>query len=209
MTTGGRRLKRDERRALLLERATQVFAEKGYRGTTLDDVAARAGVTKPVLYDHFGSKEALLTEVLRAIRAELLGAGEQALIPEGRAEERIRRAVLAFFTYAEARPQALRVLLNAARGEAALERVTAEIQAEVTEALVALLAPLLPPGMSEAERLRFRLRVELVKQGLHGLSQWWLEQAEPRPSREELADVVMEVMWEGLAGSFAHLPQKK
>lgn len=65
------RMPRAQRRTQLLELATRVFTEKGFQSTSMDDIAAAAGVTKPVLYQHFDSKETLYVEVLDII-AELM-----------------------------------------------------------------------------------------------------------------------------------------
>ncbi len=63
---------RTERRAQLLELATRVFTERGYQATSMDDIARAAGVTKPVLYQHFSSKEDLYGEVIEITGATLL-----------------------------------------------------------------------------------------------------------------------------------------
>ncbi|HEY2101407.1 MAG TPA: helix-turn-helix domain-containing protein, partial [Pseudonocardia sp.] len=55
-----RRVSRAERERQILDAASAVFAERGYQAASMDAVAERVGVTKPVLYDHFGSKEGLL-----------------------------------------------------------------------------------------------------------------------------------------------------
>ncbi|WP_019587202.1 TetR/AcrR family transcriptional regulator [Deinococcus apachensis] len=194
-----RRLKRNERRSLILRSAADLFAEAGYRGVSLDEIAARAGVTKPVLYDHFSSKENLFAEVMGVIRADLLEVGRQALVPEGDVEERMRAALRAFFTYAGGHPQAMRVLLVTPRGEPALEALAASIQEEVTAALLALLLPLLPEAPDAAELRWRRLQVEFVKQGIHGLAEWWPSQA--GLSGEELTEAVLRVIGPGLIGA--------
>ena len=58
------RMPRSQRRAQLLQLATAAFTAKGYQATSMDDIAVAAGVTKPVLYQHFASKEALFSEVI-------------------------------------------------------------------------------------------------------------------------------------------------
>lgn len=194
-----RRLKRNERRSLILQSATDLFAASGYHGVSLDQIAARAGVSKPVLYDHFSSKENLFAEVMRVIRAELLEVGQQALVAEGDVEERLRAALRAFFTYVGGHPQAMRVLLVTPRGEPALEVLAASIQEEVTTALLALLLPLLPQAPGAAEMRRLRLQMEFVKQGIHGLAEWWPSQ--PGVSGEELTEAVLRVIWPGLIGA--------
>lgn len=65
------RMPRAERRAQLLDHAVDVFAERGYHGTSMDDIAGRAGVTKPVLYQHFTSKSHLYGTIVRAVGTEI------------------------------------------------------------------------------------------------------------------------------------------
>jgi AcrR family transcriptional regulator len=67
----GGRLPAAERRSQLLEVAVRVFARDGFHATSMNDVAEAAGVTKPVLYQHFGSKRDLFVELLTEIGAEL------------------------------------------------------------------------------------------------------------------------------------------
>lgn len=89
------RMPRRERRAQLLGIATEVFRARGYQGTSMDDIAAAAGVTKPVLYQHFTSKETLYKEVIDVLGASLLEVARSLRDvpgpPEARVEEGLRR----------------------------------------------------------------------------------------------------------------------
>jgi AcrR family transcriptional regulator len=67
-----KRLSAEQRRAKILSAAVRAFARDGYDGTTMDEIAARAQITKPVLYDHFSSKQALFLTVLETIRDGLI-----------------------------------------------------------------------------------------------------------------------------------------
>ena len=67
-----RRLPAAERRELIEQAATRVFAEHGYAGASIDEIARRSGVSPPVVYDHFASKLALFTRLLERTRDELL-----------------------------------------------------------------------------------------------------------------------------------------
>src|SRR5271170_8370679 len=68
------RLTAERRRGQLFAVALELFAERGYRATTMDDIAEAAGVTKPLLYQHFSSKRALYLELVEAVSDELLAA---------------------------------------------------------------------------------------------------------------------------------------
>ena len=76
------RLPAEQRRSQLLEVAIEIFAERGFHATSMEDIAEAAGVTKPVLYQHFPSKHALYVELLedtgRLLLATLADATEQA-----------------------------------------------------------------------------------------------------------------------------------
>ncbi|QCR54425.1 TetR/AcrR family transcriptional regulator [Brachybacterium sp. SGAir0954] len=89
------RMPRRERRAQLLAIATEVFRARGYQGTSMDDIAAAAGVTKPVLYQHFTSKETLYKEVIDVLGASLLEVARSLRDvpgpPQARVEEGLRR----------------------------------------------------------------------------------------------------------------------
>ena len=105
------RLKAPQRRARILEAAEQAFAARGYHSTSMDDIAAAAGISKPVLYDHFSSKLDLYTRLTESIRDELTARGAAAMASDAPPSKRIRTGVEAFFAFVEERPSAARVLL--------------------------------------------------------------------------------------------------
>ena len=74
------RLKAPERRARILEAAEHEFAARGYHSTSMDEIAAAAGISKPVLYDHFSSKLDLYRQLTEGIRDELTGRGAAAML---------------------------------------------------------------------------------------------------------------------------------
>ncbi|MGY5763757.1 TetR/AcrR family transcriptional regulator [Brachybacterium sp. DNPG3] len=87
---------RTERRAQLLELATQVFTERGYQSTSMDDIARAAGVTKPVLYQHFASKEDLFGEVVDITGASLIAEVRSIADVEGDTVARVRHGLSRF-----------------------------------------------------------------------------------------------------------------
>lgn len=90
------RMPRTERRAQLLELATRVFTERGYQATSMDDIARAAGVTKPVLYQHFSSKEDLYGEVIEITGATLLAEVRSIAEVPGGTPERVRYGLSRF-----------------------------------------------------------------------------------------------------------------
>ena len=92
-----------ERRELIEQAATSVFAERGYLGASIDEISRRAGVSAPVIYDHFESKLDLYRRLLERTRNELLEVWREHLFVEGPAEERIPKALEAWAAYIESR----------------------------------------------------------------------------------------------------------
>lgn len=104
------RLPRALRRAQLLETATRQFTRSGYHRTSMDSIATAAGVTKPVLYQHFGSKEDLYLEVVRAVGARLITEIDQITDLEGGTWSRIAYGLHFFTTVLVESGTALRML---------------------------------------------------------------------------------------------------
>ncbi|MDN5820566.1 MAG: TetR/AcrR family transcriptional regulator [Brachybacterium sp.] len=93
------RMPRAQRRAQLLELATRVFTEKGFQSTAMDDIAAAAGVTKPVLYQHFDSKEKLYVEVLDLIATSMIEEVRAIGEGEGDTMTRVRAGLHRFYEF--------------------------------------------------------------------------------------------------------------
>lgn len=109
------RMKREERERQLLDVAETVFAEHGYQDTTMELIAAEAGITKPVIYDHFGSKENLLVAVVARAREDLLAstaAALDALPPHSPVEAHFRAGVHSFMEFFERRRGSFRVYMQ-------------------------------------------------------------------------------------------------
>lgn len=107
------RMPRREREAQLLDIAEQVFAEKGYTDTTVDEIAARAGITKPVIYDHFGSKHGLLVASMTRAREELRDhtiTSVRQNVTSDEPELLVRTTIRSFFTFIEEHKAAFRLI---------------------------------------------------------------------------------------------------
>jgi AcrR family transcriptional regulator len=99
-----------ERRQKLLDVAKDLFADRGYQATTMDDVAAAAGFTKPILYQHFASKEALYTELVATTSRRLLDTLGQATLSEETPRGMVESALRAFFRMVVTETAAYRLL---------------------------------------------------------------------------------------------------
>ena len=121
------RMPREQRRSQLLRLATEVFTEKGYQATSMDDIATAAGVTKPVLYQHFRSKETLYVEVLDVIGEAMLVEVRDMAGRGGDAEDRVRLGLRRFYE--------LMALKNSLRLFTGHEIVSDEVKERVTRIL--------------------------------------------------------------------------
>ena len=159
------------------------------------EIATAAGITKPVLYDHFPSKRALFVSLSEAIRDEMLARGAAAIAGTADAEARFRAGIEAFFAFVAERPDAARVMFVVPRGAADLTEPAAAIQKGATDRLTLMLAAILP---SSALALP-EAATECLKQGLHAMAEWWAEH--PEVSRDALVETAMTLAWRGLAAS--------
>jgi AcrR family transcriptional regulator len=186
-----KRLTLDQRRTKILAAATRIFAAKGYDGASMSAIAAAAGITKPVLYDHFASKDALFEALLRSIRDDLLAKGNAIGKSSTSEELKFRTAVDAFFAFVENQPEAAKILLIVPQGNPITVKLSRAVQKGATAAISQLLRSYLPPGGS----WQYEAAGEFLKEGLHGLAKWWM--SNPGPSRDEIVDIVMKACWVG------------
>src|SRR5215211_4208229 len=116
-----RRLQRAERRRVIEDVAAELFAEGGYGETRLKDIAAAAGVTKQLLYQHFGSKKELYLALLARHRDGLLGRLAVGMSRPAPLAKRIQRTTEEWFGYFEENPAAPAILFREAVGDAEIQ----------------------------------------------------------------------------------------
>ena len=190
----GARLRAAERRAQLLKVARRLFARDGYRGASMESIAEAAGVTKPVLYQHFPSKralyEALLAVDLGRLTEELEAAFSQV---EGNAE-RLRRGFRAYLEFVHDHEDAFRLLFTEALAlEADFERQVAAFRAWVAERVAAIIAA--EAGLEEPRARALAAAIVGMAEGAAG---WWLAERRPLPAAD-LADELAGLAWKGFA----------
>ena len=176
----------------MLDAAVRVFGERGYHGASMDDVAAEAGVTKPMFYAYFGSKEELyaacIEYVARQLRHALTAAGADEADPARQTWER----VLAFFRFVGERREEWRVL-RLEGGPFAQELVRA--RGTMVELTLRQLEASAPESLPRTE-------LEPVAHALVGageaLADWWVDH--PGESAETMALREMNLIWLGLEG---------
>jgi AcrR family transcriptional regulator len=187
------RLSASERRAQLLDVAGSLFAEQGYHGASMEQLAEGAGVSKPVLYQHFTSKHDLYLAVVRDAVREMEEVVRRALEGTNDNRTRIHGAIAAYFDFVETR----RFQLLFGAGELADASVRAEVEAteaRIAEAVGTLIATDAGLSSTAAHYLASAVR-GLAMEG----ARWWVEH--PDVDREEAVRLLARLVWRGL-GSF-------
>lgn len=188
------RLPAARRRQQLLDVALQVFGEQGFHPASMNDVAEAAGVTKPVLYQHFRSKRDLYREVLTDVGAHLLDEITKATTSAKGPREQVELGLIAYFRWVTANEPAYRVLFGGGtRRDEEFAAQVATVEGAIAEAIAALI---------DVEGLTGTQRRQLAH-GLVGLAEgtsrlWMAEGAEQPP--EEVARLVADMAWRGLRG---------
>jgi AcrR family transcriptional regulator len=194
MSDGTRtRLTAVERRRQLVEVGRAVFAEKGYDGASVEEIAERAGISKPIVYEHFGGKEGLYAVVVDREMEYVIGQIADA-IGTGSPRDRIEGAALAFMRYVQDRPDGFAVLQRDSPAANGLANLLAEVAERVGDVL-----------HSEFRRAGYDSSLApLYAQALIGMvtfvGQWWGDHQEM--SAEAAASHIAALAWMGLR----HLP---
>jgi AcrR family transcriptional regulator len=193
-----RRLTAEARREVIVAAATDLFAERGYRGTSMGEIARRSGVSPPVVYEHFPSKVDLYRDLLERHFAELRQVWRQHLVGPEPLEERIARSCDAWFAYVEAHPFAGRVLFRDGAGDPEIESVHRQVagnsKAAVMQLFVAEPGSENVAGSADTEGLEMAWVV--LRGVLQGLAVWWSEH--PDVPRERVVATAMNSLWIGL-----------
>lgn len=187
------RMTGQERRAQLLDVGRSVFAERGYEAASVEEIAVRAKITKPVVYEHFNGKEGLYAVIVDREVQALLGR-ITASLRGGHPRALLEQAAMAFLTYIEEEPEGFRILVRdspvtSARGT--LASVISDIAKQVEYIL-----------RDEFDRRGFNTKLSpLYSQALVGMvalvGQWWLDSGEPK--KKVVAAHLVNLAWNGLA----------
>jgi AcrR family transcriptional regulator len=188
-----RRLPVAERRELIVEAAGRLFGDRGYDATRLDDVAAAAGVTKPVLYRHFASKRDLYLALLARHRDDLPTFAE-AMPNEGSGRERLGAVLQLWLAYVEAHSYAWKMLFRDTGGGPEVQAFRQDVHARAREVLADTIRSL---GDGRIPAREIEPLAELMSMGMASLVLWWMEN--PGTSRRALVDAMTRV-WVGLLG---------
>jgi AcrR family transcriptional regulator len=184
-----------ERREQLLDIGRTLFAERGLDGTSVEEIAAKAGVSKPVVYEHFGGKEGLYAVVVDREFERLLGLVIEALNSAVHYRGKLEKAALALLEYIETNPEGFRILVrdsHGGTGTGSFASLLSEIAGEVEYVME-----------QEFDRRDYDEKyAPMYAQMLVGMvaltGQWWLEVRKPK--REEVAAHMVNLAWNGLSG---------
>jgi AcrR family transcriptional regulator len=196
LSTTRKRLSAAERREVIERAATEVFAERGYHGASIDEIARRSGVSAPVVYDHFASKGDLHRSLLERTREELLDMWRTALAGDDPAELRIPRALDAWARYVESHPFAARMYFQEPTGDPETREFHQRIQDQARSALAVILGS--EPGsehIAGSDPQALELAAEIMRSGLTGLAIWWSDH--PEVPRERIVEAAVNVIWIG------------
>jgi AcrR family transcriptional regulator len=193
-----RRLQPAERRQTLIDAASKLFAERGYDYVTLDEVAARAGVTKVIVYRHFDSKKALYLTLLAAHRDELLKTLAEGMAIARPLEDRVPAVADAWFAYVETHPFAWAMLFRDTTGDLEI-RAFHETMRNVARAAIAAL--LTAEKSLQLDRNAIEPTAEVLRSAMTGLALWWLDH--PEMERWTLVNTIVQTTWRGIASAIS------
>jgi len=189
------RLPRDERRAQLLSAALEVFTAAGYHSAAMDEIADRANVSKPVLYQHFPSKLELYLAVLDLHIDSLVFAIQKAIAEHRSNADRVRATVEAYFGFIDAEGEAFRLLFESDMNlepqvRERLNRMTYDCAAAVSAVIS------IDTGLAKEESM-------MLAVGLIGIVQTtarhWLDR-DGKIDRTRATELVMNLIWRGISG---------
>ena len=187
------RLPAAERRDQLLKVALEVFSRDGFHATSMNDVAEAAGVTKPVLYQHFASKRQLYRELLADVGEQLRVAITNATHDAANPHEQVERGVAAYFQWVAGDHAAFRLLFGS--GARRDEEFATDVR-RVEEAIATAITELIQADVSEDHR---RLLAAALIGSAEGASRLVVHECEPFDA-ELLARQLADFAWGGLRG---------
>ena len=189
------RLPRDERRAQLLSAALEVFTAAGYHSAAMDEIADRAKVSKPVLYQHFPSKLELYLAVLDLHIDSLVFAIQKAIAQHRDNADRVKATVEAYFGFIDSEGEAFRLLFESDMSlepqvRERLNRMTYDCAAAVSAVIS------IDTGLAKEESM-------MLAVGLIGIVQTtarhWLDR-DGKIDRTRATELVMNLIWRGISG---------
>lgn len=203
-TTRNRRLPRSVRRRQLLAAAQEIFVDRGYHAAAMDDIADRAGISKPVLYQHFPSKRDLYLALLKEHTDALVDQVRAAMAATADNETRVHNAISTYFDFVDGDGEAFRLVFESdlRNDQAVRERMEEGVRrcmSAIADAIVA------DTGLPQSH-------AELLSVALTGLSEvaarYWLSRQttdDPAITKSEAVALLEALAWRGLSGFPRHV----
>lgn len=196
------RLPATTRRRQLLDVALPLFGARGFHDTSMEDIAERAGVTKPVVYQHFESKRSLYRELLESVGEDLVAVVSERAITEAAPKRRVQSGFEAYFRWVGEHPSAFGLLFG---GSARQEDDSAEVVREIEDRMATVVGKFIEAAVEPDHQ-------ELLGYGIVGLAeitarQWVARHGDPRrtptsrldPAEgDRLARRLGDLVWAGL-----------
>jgi AcrR family transcriptional regulator len=183
-----------ERREQLLDVARALFAEKGFDGASVEEIAHRATVSKPVVYEHFGGKEGIYAVVVDREMDELLSRMTSALDEDAHPRTMLERAAGALLDYVDSSADGFRIMVRdspVATSTGTFSSLLNDIASQVEHIL----------GVQFSTRGYDPKLAALYSQALVGMvaltGQWWLDVRKPK--KDEVAAHLVNLAWNGLS----------
>ena len=195
----GQRMARPARRKQLLGAAQEVFVAQGYHAAAMDDIAERAGVSKPVLYQHFPGKLELYLALLDMHANGLVERVRDALESTTNNKQRVAASVAAYFDYVDGDGEGFRLVFESdLRNDPVVRERVERMTQECVEAITDTIAH--DTGLSVQE-------AQLLSVGLQGMAEvgarWWLS-SEDQLGRERAIELLIGLAWRGISGAPLH-----
>jgi AcrR family transcriptional regulator len=192
-----RRRDRAAREREILDAAERIFGDRGYQGTSMDDIAAQVGVSKPLIYQYYGSKDGLFLACLSRLRAQLLDAVSDAVLAAADAERAMYAGFVAWFEFLDEHPRAWSVIVDEgmlAAGPAT--QAADEVRADFVALIATMVRLNLPPNRQTDEE-----EIQIVAQSISGATERlavWRTRNGNKPSPAKMAETLQTILWEGL-----------
>lgn len=190
---------RAQRELQMLEVAELVFAERGFHAASMDEIAERVGVSKPMLYEYFGSKDGLLVACITRVRTELLEATRQAVGQASGARDLVWRGNLAFFEFIERHGRAWSVLLH----ESMVGPAATEIES-IRRQQTTFIAGLLARYVTSATQTELEAYAQILVGACERLAVW--RDQHPDVTAEDATRALMAMVWPGIAALIGTAP---
>jgi AcrR family transcriptional regulator len=188
-----RRMSRADRERQMLDVAEEIFGARGYAATSMDEVAERCGVSKPMIYEYFGSKEGLLVACIARSRAELFDVTHKAMAGATDPKDILTRGMTAYFEFVGSHSRSFATLLTDHGGPPESVEAIRETRAQQSDLIAGVLRTF-APARPEPELAAF---TEIIMGGSERLALW--QTGRPDVAARDAAAYMIDFCWQGLA----------